>query len=95
MSGVLAFLLAPTASQQVPVNLPQSQADLWIGIAGLALTILFAGLSVAYRLGRNTQALDDLKQAVKAVETRVETVIMRGWVEAETMPKGRNARRED
>lgn len=85
----MEFILPRLAQQLTSGSTP---ADVWLGIVGLAFTVLVAGLTLAYRLGRNTQALTDLKETtsrgladlkadVGAVESRVETFLMRAWTE--------------
>lgn len=67
-------------------------ADVWIGIAGLAFTMLISALALAYRMGRQTEALSDLKQQhardtadlkedISAIEKRVETFLLRVWMD--------------
>lgn len=67
-------------------------ADVWIGWIGLAFTMLVAFAGLAYRMGRQTQALTDLEKRVTdgladikadvgSIEGRVEAFMMRAWID--------------
>lgn len=56
-------------------------ADVWIGFAGLAFTILTAAAVMAFRLGRLTESVRNLKDDMAATEARVERMLMRAWVQ--------------